>query len=191
MSDEQAAMPPEQDEELRRIWDQAEHYPPVTTAEIRQMCKSPSAETRLLALLLMRGEMGDGDPIDEFFDSARDLIEDENNNCRWQALIVIGYFIDSRPEDVWRIIEQYGVSDDDDMRTGVGCVLLEHLLETHFERFFPALREIILAGSTQMTHTLTLCYMPYPREHRRMIRELLTQVGEDHPMLREDRDESG
>jgi len=190
MSNESPSMPPERDEQLDRVWDQADHHPPVTPAELRQMCKSPSAETRLLALLLMRGEMGDGDPIDEYFDSARDLIEDENNNCRWQALIVIGYFIDSRPDDVWRIIEQYGVSDDDDMRAGVACVLLEHVLESHFEQFFPALREIILAGSAQMTDTLMLCAMPDPREHRRMIRELLAQVGEVDPMLREDRDES-
>jgi hypothetical protein len=60
-------------------------------------------------------------------------------------LIVVGEFVEVDPNRVWRVIEQYGVSSDDDMRGGVGCTLLERLLEHHFKKHFPAVRWLALS----------------------------------------------
>lgn len=66
-----------------------------------------------------------------YFDLARSLIDDCHNTCRWQAMIVIGEYIETDPARVWPIVEHYGQSDDEDMRAAVATVLLEHALGYH------------------------------------------------------------
>jgi len=84
------------------------------------------------------------------------MIDDSNNTCRWQALIVVGEFIKTHPDDVWPVIEQYGQHKDKDMRTGVACVLLEHLLE-HHRRRFGRRAERLASKSPKFKYTLDMC----------------------------------
>ncbi len=56
---------------------------------------------------------------------------------RWQAIIKVEDFVEDEPDAIWSFILRWGVSDDDDLRTAIGVLLLEHLLEHHFARFFP------------------------------------------------------
>jgi hypothetical protein len=63
--------------------------------------------------------------------------EEEEIDPRWQAIIRIADFIPEEPEAVWTFILRWGCSDDDDLRRAVGTVLLEHLLEQHFDNYFP------------------------------------------------------
>ena len=70
----------------------------------------------------------------------------------------MGEFIRSHPEAVWEVVCEYGVSEDEDMRDGVATVLLEHLLEHHFDAYFPRLRERIEAGSPLLRDTLRRCW---------------------------------
>jgi hypothetical protein len=86
------------------------------------------------------------------------LIADENNDCRWQALIVVGEQVVRRPEVVWDAVQRYGISDDEDMRDGVATVLLEHLLEHHFERFFPLVKKAVASGKGMLRDTLARCW---------------------------------
>lgn len=62
---------------------------------------------------------------------------DREKDQRWQAIIKVGNFIEIEPEKVWRFVERWGVHEDADLRMAVGTCLLEHLLEYHFDRFFP------------------------------------------------------
>ena len=94
------------------------------------------------------------------------LLNDADNDCRWQALIVIGEHIESNPEDVWNITLEYGNSTDEDMRDGVATVLLEHLLEHFFDRFFPKLEVEIKAGNTLLADTLGRCWPLGKAEHQ-------------------------
>ena len=55
---------------------------------------------------------------------------------------VIGEFIASAPDKVWDVIVRYGDSDDPDMRTAIGTVLLEHLLQRHGSRFRPLVEQL-------------------------------------------------
>lgn len=56
---------------------------------------------------------------------------------RWQAIIEIGEFVQSHPEEVWLFVSRWGTHPDDDLRSAVATCLLEHLLEYHFDAYFP------------------------------------------------------
>ncbi len=62
---------------------------------------------------------------------------EEESDPRWQAIIRIADFIRDEPEAVWAFILRWGCHEDDDLRKAVGTVLLEHLLEHHFDNYFP------------------------------------------------------
>ncbi len=88
---------------------------------------------------------------------ARSLVGHADNDVRWQALIAVGNWIWTDPEPVWEVVLEHGESEDEDMRTGVATVLLEHLLEHHFDAYFPRVRERIEAGAPLMKETLGMC----------------------------------
>jgi len=56
---------------------------------------------------------------------------------RWQLLIKIGCFVACDPDAVWPFVVKWGSHEDEDLRSGVATVLLEHLLEYHFDLIFP------------------------------------------------------
>ncbi len=62
---------------------------------------------------------------------------DREVDPRWQGLIRIADFIQDQPDAVWEFILRWGSHQDKDLRTAVATTLLEHLLERHFEIFFP------------------------------------------------------
>jgi hypothetical protein len=126
--------------------------------DVTEMVSSVDPAERLQGLRLMRQRIEAGILSRPFFSLARSLINDSNNDCRWQAIIVVGEFIEENPEGVWEVICEHGVSDDDDMRTAVATVLLEHLLEYHFSAYFPRLKEKIKDGSSLLADTLSRCW---------------------------------
>lgn len=77
---------------------------------------------------------------------------------RWQAIIRIGAFIETQPEAVWQFAYRWGRHAQADLRTAVATVLLEHLLEHHFDVMFPRVRRAALA-SQRFAHTFSLCWM--------------------------------
>jgi hypothetical protein len=64
---------------------------------------------------------------------------------RWQAIIEISQFVDTDPEPVWLFIARWGNHNQEDLRTAVATVLLEHLLEYHFDAYFPRVEQLVLA----------------------------------------------
>jgi hypothetical protein len=126
--------------------------------DVTEMASSVDPAERLQGLRLMRQRIEAGVLSRPFFSLARSLINDSNNDCRWQAIIVVGEFIEENPEGVWEVICEYGVFDDEDMRTAVATVLLEHLLEYHFSVYFPRLKGKIKDGSSLLADTLSRCW---------------------------------
>jgi hypothetical protein len=107
---------------------------------------------------------------------ARPLVADADNDCRWQALIVLGEFVPSDPEAVWPVVLRYGDHSDPDMRSGVATVLLEHLLEHHFVRYWPRVRRMVRQSPTRFGDTLErISAFGQARAHRREIRDVLTR----------------
>lgn len=56
---------------------------------------------------------------------------------RWQAIIVVERFVESSPEPVWEFVRRWGSHPQEDLRDAIATLLLEHLLEHHFEAIFP------------------------------------------------------
>jgi len=105
----------------------------------------------------MRERLTDGTRPPRYFELARSLIGDADNDCRWQAIIVVGEFLQENPEAVWQVICEYGISEDFDMRVAIAIVLLEHLLEDHFDIYFPRVKKKIEGGLILMADTLSRC----------------------------------
>ena len=61
----------------------------------------------------------------------------EGFDARWGAMIGLSSFIESEPAAVWSFIRRWGTYRQDDLRMAVACCLLEHLLEYHFDAYFP------------------------------------------------------
>jgi hypothetical protein len=59
---------------------------------------------------------------------------------RWQAIMRVGEYIESDPADVWPFILRWGKHANEDLRMAIATCLLEHLLEYHFEDYFPLVK---------------------------------------------------
>ncbi|HQL76398.1 MAG TPA: hypothetical protein PLD58_24740 [Phycisphaerae bacterium] len=82
--------------------------------------------------------------------------EEQEKDPRWQAIIEIGKYVESDCDAVWAFAARWGSQGDEDLRAAVATCLLEHLLEYHFDRFFPLVRN--LAGSDpRFAATFLLC----------------------------------
>src|SRR5436190_5294957 len=66
---------------------------------------------------------------------------------RWQAIIFVGEFIESQPEHVWEFAQRWGKHAQRDLRAAIATCLLEHLLEYHFDAFFPRVRGVALQSA--------------------------------------------
>jgi len=80
--------------------------------------------------------------IDEAIREAEKLLPgvpapDDQQDARWQAIIKVGEFLETHPDQVWEFCLRWGVSECADVRSAIATILLEHLLEYHFEMIFP------------------------------------------------------
>ena len=130
----------------------------VSVSELERMCSAADADTRLRGLFLVRRQIDELGPHPEYLELGRTRIDDPDNDCRWQALIVVGEFIETAPEIVWEVAQTYGQSEDDDMRMGVACVLLEHLLDQHELRYRSQVDELA-SQSPLFAETLSICFL--------------------------------
>ena len=78
------------------------------------------------------------------------------NDPRWQAIIVIGEFIETDPDAIWAFVKRWGRHRNNDLRAAVATVLLEHMLEHHFEKLFDLVKKETLK-SKRFAYTFSLC----------------------------------
>ena len=146
-----------QDRQLRVALDRVKRrkqYRPLV--ELRRGCQGGSADARLRSLLTMRRQILEKGLRNGYFDLAKGCVEDLDNNCRWQALILIGEFTESRAEAVWRIAEKYGLDENEDMRAAVATVLLEHLIAHHAK--YRRRAEKLAGTDERFRQTLDMCW---------------------------------
>ncbi|HEX8323068.1 MAG TPA: hypothetical protein VF595_04065 [Tepidisphaeraceae bacterium] len=86
------------------------------------------------------------------------LTTDGKNNPRWKAIFDIGTFVETEPEAVWEFVLRWGKNAHVDVRVAVGCCVLEHLLEYHFDLIFPRVRRAALE-SPRFAHTFNTCWI--------------------------------
>lgn len=129
-----------------------------TLREIALRCASRAAQERRVGLLLLRRKLERRGRRRVCFALARSMVEDADDNCRWQAMIVVGEFCGSRPDLVWPVIRAYGGSRDADMRMCVAVVLLEHVLEHHFAANRDRVRREARRQGQRFRETLRMCW---------------------------------
>lgn len=66
--------------------------------------------------------------------------------------------IAASPGEVWSIVKKFGTIDIPDLRTAVATCILEHLLEQHFEEFFPLLENEVMGGNQLLGETFLECW---------------------------------
>ena len=121
------------------------------------MCASPRARDRLAAIAAMRDQSWPRLPR-SYLDLATKLIEDSNNDCRWQALILTKDYMEKEAAAVWAIIFRHAGSEDEDMRMGIACCLLEHMNWTRFDAFLRRLKRLVQKCGPNAKDTISHCW---------------------------------
>jgi hypothetical protein len=107
---------------------------PRTIRDLRDELQNPVRDRRLLALVRIRRQIERDGVRRGYFSLVEPLTLDPDSNCRWQATIIIGEFIETHPDKVWRVARALGRSAKADIRMAASTVLLEHLLERYPSR---------------------------------------------------------
>ena len=82
---------------------------------------------------------------------------DGENDPRWQAIIKIEDFVETQPEAVWAFVRRWGKHPDPDLRSAIATLVLEHLLQYHFDFIFPSVENEVRA-SERFKDTLKRCW---------------------------------
>lgn len=85
-------------------------------------------------------------------------LSSSDEKTRWAAAQAAGELIAQTPWDVWRLVLRHGISKNEDTRAAVATCMLEHLLEDHFDTFFPLLETQIRNGNYLLGDTLRRCW---------------------------------
>jgi len=90
------------------------------------------------------------DSVHEAIDAAEQILPgqvapDGQRDPRWQAIMHIEDFIEYEPEAILRFVLKWGIHEQEDLRSAIACLLLEHLLEFHFELIFPRIQQAAFA----------------------------------------------
>ncbi|HEX7858730.1 MAG TPA: hypothetical protein VF773_00225 [Verrucomicrobiae bacterium] len=81
-----------------------------------------------------------------------------NERTRWQAAIALGEFAKSRPEKIWPLVLKHGSRRHADARMAIATCVLEHILEHHFDTFFPRVAQAALS-SRWFGDTFNSCWL--------------------------------
>jgi hypothetical protein len=68
-----------------------------------------------------------------FYDIARHALSLRDDQAFWSACVVLSYFVDQHPLQLFSIIQSVAEVASDDQRTALAKCLLEHLMESHFD----------------------------------------------------------
>lgn len=76
---------------------------------------------------------------------------------RWQAIIEVSEFIPTNPGEAWNFAMRWGGSSAPDVRAAIATCVIEHLLEQHFDEYFPKVALQAKADSN-FARTVRLCW---------------------------------
>src|ERR1041384_2778094 len=117
---------------LQRVWASAQRDDHRRDPRVlARLATSSDPDERLLTLALVRRQIGAGEPPEPYLSIARKLVTDPDNDCRWQALIVVGEAIATNPDSVWEVIAEYGSRPDEGSSTPRPTVALEKTSNDH------------------------------------------------------------
>lgn len=110
---------------------------------IELLASSPRAKDRELALDYIDTSSDVLKNLNFILKIADLLVPDRNNNIRWRTLGLVENFIRDYPSKVWPFVVKYGGVSNKDIRAGVGCCLLEHMLQYHYSKYLPETEKLL------------------------------------------------
>ena len=81
-----------------------------------------------------------------------------DENTRWQAAIALGAYCETEPEVIWPLTVKWGSANEEDVRAAISTCVLEHILEYHFDEYFPKTEQIIYGGNKNFALTFRTCW---------------------------------
>ena len=85
-------------------------------------------------------------------------LQSRSEKERWAAAEAATEYVYAEPDKIWPLAIRFGWSDELDLRQAIASCVLEHVLEHHFETFFPRLEAEIRSGNANLRHTLKLSW---------------------------------
>lgn len=87
-----------------------------------------------------------------------DILIPRSSRVRWKILTLLGNYSEQYPNILWPIIIKWGQSNISDIRNGIACCVLEHVLQYHKSKYIKRINKIVIEGSWYMKDTLDRCW---------------------------------
>ncbi len=135
----------------------------VFTKEEKQSIRALAASTKLADRRRAFDYLRSGQWVDRnkrfILEMCDRLIPDRSPYVRGQSLLLIGdSYAETEPEVIWPLVVKWGSVPNRDIRVRVACYVLEHILEYHFQDYFPRVKELIESGNRRFALTLSICW---------------------------------
>ena len=69
----------------------------------------------------------------------RQQLSSDDEKERWRGAADLGEYVFDHPEEAWPLVLEFGSSAVEDTRSAIATCVLEHILEHHFDVYFPVL----------------------------------------------------
>ena len=84
-------------------------------------------------------------------------------------------FIESRPRAGWEFVERWGKHQSKDLRMAIATCILEHLLDHHFDLFFPRI-EGLARSNRFFAEMVGGCWLFGDLEHAARLHRLVAEL---------------
>lgn len=128
-------------------------------ASLRALCRSGDAEDRRLGLRWIGEPQWQGRYAEIYIPLLEELVSDEIEEIRFDALGCLGDYCEHEPERVWGSLERLIPEASPEDIAHLSAFLLEHLLEHHADRYFERIRERVESGDETWRMLLKGCYL--------------------------------
>lgn len=76
----------------------------------------------------------------------------------WKAAEALGEYAEAHPEAIWPLVVKHGSSENAEVRAAIATCVLEHILEYHFDRYFPEVEALVRSGNRSFAETFRMCW---------------------------------
>ncbi len=126
---------------------------------LRELAASTKLNDRVLCLDWLRNGTSVRANVNFIIEVGEQLAWDRHEEVRWYACVrILGSYTGTHPKKIWGVIVRLGATRSPNLRSAVAVGLLEHLLEHHYDEYFPKVREKIEAGDRKMLEMLAISY---------------------------------
>ena len=102
---------------------------------------------------------------------------DDALDPRWQAIIAVGEYVETNPEEVLAFVIRWGGHEQWDLSAAIATCLLEDLFRYHFDLVFPRVARLALSDPL-FADTLCQCWtLGQTPANARLLKQLRRRLG--------------